>query len=280
MEHEIVLQSNLKTEENSVLEDITAQIRKQTRFKRNANTTLQKVAVNADATEMAEEASTKFQTYDSRASAATIPVEPVTSLTVLTKSNSQEGVDTASALRVIESTMPLKSSYFGDLEKLLKVIIAMGGFAILLLALIAITMACNCWKKTQSVREMQGNGYSIIRCTCCIKYAVDIQEYQPLPQSGLYLKDIPLVLEDYLIKKLDVRRKWQKVGTEFGIKRDDLEYLENEHRYNKSPTKQLLDTLGYQGRTTADLVNVLKSPNVNYPDIALFVQKHLTAQTC
>jgi len=94
------------------------------------------------------------------------------------------------------------------------------------------------------------------------------------------LKDIPLVLEDYLIKKLDVRRKWQKVGTEFGIKRDDLEYLENEHRYNKSPTKQLLDTLGYQGRTTADLVNVLKSPNVNYPDIALFVQKHLTAQTC
>jgi len=310
MEHEIVLQSNLKTEENSVLEDITAQIRKQTRFKRNANTTLQKVAVNADATEMAEEASTKFQTYDSRASAATIPVEPVTSLTVLTKSNSQEGVDTASALRVIESTMPLKSSYFGDLEKLLKVIIAMGGFAILLLALIAITMACNCWKRTQSVREMQGNGYSIIRCTCCIKYAVDIQEYQPLPQSdfdyqeishnrdimvdstsfettahtdhleSLYLKDIPLVLEDYLIKKLDVRRKWQKVGTEFGIKRDDLEYLENEHRYNKSPTKQLLDTLGCQGRTTADLVNVLKSPNVNYPDIALFVQKHLTAQTC
>ena len=93
------------------------------------------------------------------------------------------------------------------------------------------------------------------------------------------MTNIPLALEYSLVKKLDVRRKWQKVGTEFGVKRDDLEYLENEHKYNKSPTQELLYILGCQGRTAADLVNVLKSANVNYPDIALLVQRHLTAQT-
>ena len=82
-----------------------------------------------------------------------------------------------------------------------------------------------------------------------------------------------MVIEDLLVKQLDVRRKgerdeaWQKVGAEFGIA--DLKYLENGYkRKSESPTKELLEILGCQGRNVADLVNVLRSPNVNYPDIA------------
>lgn len=82
-----------------------------------------------------------------------------------------------------------------------------------------------------------------------------------------------MVIEDLLVKQLDVRRKgecaeaWQKVGTEFRI--PDLKYLENGYkRESGSPTKELLEILGCQGRNVADLVNVLRSPNVKYPDIA------------
>jgi len=113
--HQIVLRNNLETAENSVSGDIKPL---QTRFKRNADSTLQNV--NADATARAEEASTKFQTDDSNAPTTPItfdPIEAVTSLIGITKSNSQEGVDTAPEYSVIKPTMPLNSSYFGDIKK-------------------------------------------------------------------------------------------------------------------------------------------------------------------
>ena len=82
-----------------------------------------------------------------------------------------------------------------------------------------------------------------------------------------------MVIEDLLVKQLDVRRNgecneaWQNVGAEFWV--PDLKYLENGYkRASGSPTKELLDILACQGRSVADLVNVLRSPNVNYPDIA------------
>ena len=91
-----------------------------------------------------------------------------------------------------------------------------------------------------------------------------------------------LDLEDVLVKKLDVRRNgeklcgWQKVGAEFGIERDDLKYLENAYKKDGgSPTKELLDILGCQGRNAADLVDVLRSPNVNRSDIALLIQQRI-----
>jgi len=96
------------------------------------------------------------------------------------------------------------------------------------------------------------------------------------------LSDISPSLEELLIKKLDVRRNgerlygWQKVGTGFGVGRDDLKYLENAYKKDGgSPTKELLDMLICQGKKVSELVNVLKSPNVNYPDVALLIKKHI-----
>jgi len=100
--------------------------------------------------------------------------------------------------------------------------------------------------------------------------------------EGFPLSEIPADLEELLIKKLDVRRSgerlngWQKIGTAFGIRRDDLKYLENAYKKDGgSPTKELLEKLSTQGKSVSDLVNVLKSSNVNYPDLALLIEKHV-----
>jgi len=100
--------------------------------------------------------------------------------------------------------------------------------------------------------------------------------------AGFSLLEIPPELEELLIKKLDVRRNgerlygWQKVGTGFGIGRDDLKYLEIAYKRDAgSPTKELLDMLSCQGRNVSDLVNVLKSRSVNYPDVALLIKNHI-----
>ena len=100
--------------------------------------------------------------------------------------------------------------------------------------------------------------------------------------AGFPLSEIPADLEELLIKKLDVRRSgerlngWQKIGTAFGIRRDDLKYLENAYKKDGgSPTKELLEKLSSQGKSVSDLVNVLKSSNVNYPDLALLIEKHV-----
>lgn len=68
---------------------------------------------------------------------------------------------------------------------------------------------------------------------------------------------------------------WQKLGNAFGIKREDLDYIEIAYkRPGGSPTKALLEVLGCHGNKISDLVKALKSPQVNFPDIALLIQKH------
>jgi len=98
--------------------------------------------------------------------------------------------------------------------------------------------------------------------------------------SELNLAALPTNLEEFLVKKMDVRYKgqhfycWQKVGTEFKISRLDLRYLKIEYkRDNGSPTSKLLEMLGKaKGKTISDLMDVLKSPKVNRPDITTFIK--------
>ena len=103
--------------------------------------------------------------------------------------------------------------------------------------------------------------------------------------SGFNLGDIPLDLEGKIALKLDYRRNgerlpgWEKVGIEFQIDQDVLKNLENEFRSpGGSPTRALLRLLGTRGVTVADLVNALKSPNVNYRNFALIIQKYYRDQ--
>ncbi len=100
--------------------------------------------------------------------------------------------------------------------------------------------------------------------------------------SDLKLSELPSDLEDQLVKKLDVRRKgerlygWKKVGTAFNIGSDVLDYLELEYkRDNGSPTSKLLSLLGTKGKTLSDLVNVLKSPKVKLPDVASLITRNI-----
>ena len=91
---------------------------------------------------------------------------------------------------------------------------------------------------------------------------------------------LPLTLEDFLVKKLDVRYRgqrfygWQKVGTVFKISRDDLRYLKIEYkRDNGSPTSKLLEMLGKaKNITISDLVEVLESSDVNRLDITSVIK--------
>lgn len=103
--------------------------------------------------------------------------------------------------------------------------------------------------------------------------------------SGFNLGDIPLDLEGKIALKLDYRRNgerlpgWEKVGIEFQIDQDVLKNLENEFRsLGGSPTRELLRLLGTRSRTVAELVNALRSPNVNYSDVALIIQKYYRDQ--
>lgn len=103
--------------------------------------------------------------------------------------------------------------------------------------------------------------------------------------SGFKLGDIPLDLEDEIALKLDYCRNgdrlpgWEKVGIKFQIDQDVLKNLENEFMSpGGSPTRALLRLLGTLGRSVAELVNALKSPNVNYRDVALIIQKYYRDQ--
>ena len=170
--HVSVVRNNLETAKKLVFGDSTLQAR----FEGN----------------VARRGSTKFQTDDSNASTTPItfdPIEAVTSLSGITKSNSQEGIDTAPKYSVIKATMPLNLSYFGDMKKRQIIIIAIGVFVVLLLAFIAVTISCNFWKRAQSAGQIQENGCMIIKCTCCNKYVVNSDEYRPVlhesaPQTG------------------------------------------------------------------------------------------------
>lgn len=103
--------------------------------------------------------------------------------------------------------------------------------------------------------------------------------------SGFNLEDIPLDLEDVIAKKLDHCRNgerltgWEKVGVKFHVDQDVLKNLNNEFKSpGGSPTKALLWYLGSRGRNVAELVNALKSPDVNYKDVAIIVQQYYRDQ--
>ena len=84
------------------------------------------------------------------------------------------------------------------------------------------------------------------------------------------------------MKTLDVRRGGdrrygrQKIGAAFKISKDDLKYLNIEYRRdNGSPTSRLLSILGTKGKTVSDLVNVLRSPKVNLPNVASQIRRYI-----
>lgn len=101
----------------------------------------------------------------------------------------------------------------------------------------------------------------------------------------LNLSEIPPDLEDLLVKTMDVPRRrrggerrygWQKVGAAFKISKDDLAYLNIEYKRDKgSPTSTLLSILGTKGKTVSDLVNVLRSPKVNLPNVASQIGRYI-----
>ena len=96
---------------------------------------------------------------------------------------------------------------------------------------------------------------------------------------------MPLDLTDSLEIKLDARRKgrslgWQKVAGKFKLGEHVLQALHIEYESKAGrPTKQLLEILTTRGKTVAELVNALKSPEVNYPDVALLIQQRIGSQT-
>ncbi|XP_068694561.1 uncharacterized protein [Montipora foliosa] len=88
------------------------------------------------------------------------------------------------------------------------------------------------------------------------------------------LAQLPLNLQEILMKKLDVRCKgryygWQKVGAAFKVDIDDMRYLELEYKKdNGSPTLRLLELLGIErNKTISDLVILLKSSKIKRFDI-------------
>jgi len=98
--------------------------------------------------------------------------------------------------------------------------------------------------------------------------------------AGYPLSKISLILEELLIKKLDVQRNgerlygWQKVGAGFDMGKDDLKYLENAYKKDGgSPTKELLERLSCQGKSVSDLVKVCR--DVNYRDIVALIMNHV-----
>lgn len=102
--------------------------------------------------------------------------------------------------------------------------------------------------------------------------------------TGIPLTEMPLDLRDSLAIKLDVRRHgerlrgWQKVGNQFHIEEDILYYLEDELlKPAGSPTLELIKILETKGKNVLELVNALKSPEVNYPDVGLLIQRRMEA---
>ena len=158
------------------------------RFKRGDNPTPQKAHIIGGATTKAEKASSRFQAEDSN---PTIGVKVTSAANEsdasfsVTKSKLDDYVDTAPEQKDMEPTMPLNSSYFGDLKKLIKTLISIASIGLLVLIFIAVILTCNFWTKIQS-GQTQGSGYNI---TCCVKYEGVKEEYLPIlydstPQSG------------------------------------------------------------------------------------------------
>ena len=129
----------------------------------------------------------------------------------------------------------------------------------------------------------------LVSCTSCLIIAsvvlISMQVAYILHPSilDLSLSEIPQDLEDVLVMKLDAPSEadsesygWQRVGREFGVSRDELNYFKIEYlRDNGSSTKLLLDKLGCQGKTISDLIVVLQSSRVEFHGVAKLIIQRL-----
>ena len=163
-------------------EGLMSRVNKNTRFKREVNTTLQKPNYLIDPDDTVVVNSTKFQAEDSNPSTTLIAERSAT-----TSKLEKASFGTTSESNVMEPTVVPSSSYFGDgdVKKLLKILIGLACFGVLLLLFIATVVTCICWKRIQS-QQMQGSAYTI---TCCARYIGE--GYLPVlhsdystPQSG------------------------------------------------------------------------------------------------
>ena len=99
--------------------------------------------------------------------------------------------------------------------------------------------------------------------------------------ADLTLFELPPILENILIKKLDVPHdfkgeyRWKKLGQAFEIDNNDLTYLEIVYKRSVgSPTKELLEILDKnQCRTVGEVLNKLKGSPVNRPDVARLIRQ-------
>ena len=99
--------------------------------------------------------------------------------------------------------------------------------------------------------------------------------------AGVRLSDIPLDLEDIIVKTLEVTCRgqygWKKVGKVLGVNQDNLNYWENLKSMEKPATGQLLETIKatHPEFTIIDLMDTLRSPEVQLPEVALRIHQHL-----
>ncbi|KAJ7383295.1 hypothetical protein OS493_029260 [Desmophyllum pertusum] len=197
MAHQSVSQSdNLEDTRNLVLEDLVSQLKK-TDFKREVNMTLQREDTVNYPTTMVQEASTTLQDDNSNPpTTATVNDNDHATLSFSFKNKSQNGLDTAPDHNTKEPTLPLASSYFGNIKGLLTILISVSvvGIAILVLVSIAVFIACACWRRQSG--HLPGSSCTV---TCCAKYINvrdgEASEYLPVsldttpPTSGDLMDD-------------------------------------------------------------------------------------------
>lgn len=99
--------------------------------------------------------------------------------------------------------------------------------------------------------------------------------------AGVRLSDISPNLEDIIVKTLEVtcsgQYGWKKVGKVLGVNQDNLNYWENLKSMEKPATGQLLETIKatHPEFTIIDLMDTLRSPEVQLPEVALRIHQHL-----
>ena len=165
------------------------------RFKRGDNPTLQKADIIGGLTTKVPEASSRYHTTGAKVTS--VANKPDASLSV-TKSKFDGFVDTAPEQKYMKPTMPLNSSYVGNLKKRMNILIAIASFGLLVLIFIFVIVTCNFWKRKQS-GQTQGSG-NMYNITCCVTYAGDKEEYRLIyhdstPQSGKNSKTFTLKIK-------------------------------------------------------------------------------------
>ena len=186
MEHQSIYQGGLLSKDgnldnagNMVSEDIS-QVEKKRYKREDPDTILQ-------ATTQVKEASSRFQAEDSSpiaTKAISNANETEAKSVPATESKLEENVATAPKFKVMETTMPSTSSYFGGVTKLFNILIALVAFAIVVLSYIAIAVTRMCCKKTYPAGQSQENRWAIPWHVCCVKYKKESEERLPIVQDS------------------------------------------------------------------------------------------------